>query len=68
MGGFRATDEQLEREIRAVRALVRVRHRRAVADLRELDQVLRDLQQERRRRQATSIPAAEAPAEAAATA
>ncbi len=68
MSRYRATDEQLDREIAAVRTLVRVRYRRAMADLRELDQALRELKQERRRRQVVLEPVAVSPEEAAAVA
>ncbi len=68
MSRYRATDEQLDREIAVVRTLVRVRYRRAMADLRELDQALRELKQERRRRQVVLEPIAAPAEEAAATA
>ncbi len=51
MSPFRASDEQLDREIIAVEGLVRVRLRRASDDLKELDAALRELRRERRRRE-----------------
>jgi hypothetical protein len=53
MSPFRGSDEDLEREIAAVQGLVRVRLRRANVDLRELDEALRDLRRELRRRRAS---------------
>jgi hypothetical protein len=52
MGGFRGTDEQLDREIEAVEGIARVRLRRAAREMRELDRDLRELKRERARRRA----------------
>jgi hypothetical protein len=57
VSGFRGSDEDLDREITAVEQLARVRLRRANAGLRELDEALRELRRERRRRQrAAAVP------------
>jgi len=47
---YRATDEQLEREIAALERIARIRLRRASAELREIDTDLRELRRERARR------------------
>lgn len=52
MSSFRATDEQLEREITTLERIARVRLRRASAELREIDRDLRELRKERARRTA----------------
>jgi len=52
MTPYRATDEQLDREIAAVEQIARVRLRRATAELRDLDRDLRELRKERARRTA----------------
>jgi len=52
MAPYRATDEQLEREIAALERISRVRLRRASAELREIDTDLRELRKERARRHA----------------
>ena len=58
MTPFRGSDEDLEREIATVQGLVRVRLRRANADLGELEDALRDLRRElRRRRASVAVPA-----------
>jgi len=59
MTGFRGTDEQLDREIEAVKRLARIRLRRASADLRELDRDLRVLRRERARRRVETSESAE---------
>ncbi|MCI4335911.1 MAG: hypothetical protein L3K17_01760 [Thermoplasmata archaeon] len=66
MGGFRGTDETLDREIRTLEAIARLRLKRATLELRELDKDLRELKIERARRKAPST--AGATASAAATA
>jgi len=55
MAPYRGSDESLDREISTVEGLVRVRLRRANSDLRELEAILRDLRQERRRRRQSVI-------------
>jgi len=52
MSPFRATDEQLDREIDALERIARVRLRRAAAELRDIDKDLRELRKERARRAA----------------
>jgi hypothetical protein len=52
MSSFRATDEQLDREIAALERIARVRLRRAGAELKEIDRDLRELRKERARRAA----------------
>jgi len=52
MSPYRATDEQLDREIAAVERIARVRLRRATAELNDLDRELRELRKERARRTA----------------
>ena len=52
MSRFRATDEQIEREIAALERIARIRLRRATAELAELDRDLRELRRERARRRA----------------
>ncbi len=47
---YRATDEQLDREIEALERVAKIRLRRASAELRELDRDLRELRRERARR------------------
>ena len=53
MSRFRGSDESLEREIVALRGLVRVRLERANADLKELEVALAELRRELRRRRAS---------------
>ncbi|HYB79580.1 MAG TPA: hypothetical protein VEG66_07480 [Thermoplasmata archaeon] len=52
MSPYRATDEQLDREIAALERIGRVRLRRASAELNEIDRELRELRRERARRAA----------------
>jgi len=52
MSPYRATDEQLDREITALERIARVRLRRASAELKEIDKDLRELRKERARRAA----------------
>ncbi|MFI5413111.1 MAG: hypothetical protein ACHQ0I_00765 [Candidatus Lutacidiplasmatales archaeon] len=52
MSRFRATDEQLDREIGALERIARVRLRRAAAEMKDLDKDLRELRKERARRAA----------------
>lgn len=63
MARFRGSDETLDKEIRSLEEISRVRVRRAARELRELDRDLRELKAERaRRRTAARLPAgAEAP-------
>jgi len=57
MGGFRGSDDSLDREIATLEAIARLRVRRAAAELRDLDRDLRDLRAERaRRRQRIDVP------------
>ena len=65
MSPYRATDEQIEREIAALERIGRVRLRRATAELAEIDRDLRELRRERARRRGT---VAAAPGESVATA
>lgn len=60
MGGFRGTDETLEKEIATLEAIARLRLRRYGRELRELDRDLRALRLERARRKArSSVPDAD---------
>ncbi len=52
MGGFRGSDETLDREIATVEAIARLRLRRVARELRQLDRELRELKRERARRRA----------------
>jgi len=52
MSTFRATDEQLDREIAALERIGRIRLRRASSELKEIDKDLRELRKERARRAA----------------
>jgi hypothetical protein len=52
MSTFRATDEQLDREIAALERIGRIRLRRASVELKEIDKDLRELRKERARRAA----------------
>jgi hypothetical protein len=52
MSSFRATDEQLDREIAALEQIGRVRLRRVTAELKEIDKDLKELRKERARRRA----------------
>jgi len=64
MSPYRATDEQLDREIGTLERIGRVRLRRASAELNEIDRELRELRRERARRaaRATELTAVEVPA------
>ena len=71
MSPYRATDDQLDREIATLERIGRVRLRRASAELNEIDRELRELRRERARRSARAsemttveIPAAEEPSAA----
>ena len=70
MSRYRATDEQLDREIDTLERIGRVRLRRAAAELNEVDKDLRDLRKERARRaaRAAEMVSSEAPASAEAPA
>jgi len=59
MTPYRATDEQLDREISALEQMGRVRLRRANADLNEIDRELRELRKERARRKAEVLVVSE---------
>ena len=56
MSPYRATDEQLDREIETLERIARIRLRRAAAELNDIDKDLRDLRKERARRRA-EVPA-----------
>ncbi|HEV2166482.1 MAG TPA: hypothetical protein VGS23_05860 [Thermoplasmata archaeon] len=57
MGGFRGSDEALDREIETLERIGRVRLRRASEALQEVDRDLRALRKERaRRRASTALP------------
>jgi len=56
MTPYRATDEQLDREISALEKIGRVRLRRAIAEMNDIDKDLRELRKERARRKA-EVPA-----------
>lgn len=52
MSPFRATDEQIDREITALERIAKVRLRRAAAELKDIDKDLRELRKEKARRAA----------------
>jgi hypothetical protein len=59
VGGFRGSDETLEREIETLEAIARLRVRRYARELRELEHDLRELKAEKARRKARAeIPEA----------
>jgi len=64
MSPYRATEEQLDREIAALERIGRVRLRRASAELNEIDRELRELRRERARRsaRASEMTSVEVPA------
>ncbi len=66
MSGYRATDEQLDREIAALERIGRVRLRRATWELNEIDKDLRELRKEKARRaaRATEMISSETPVSA----
>ncbi len=70
MGGFRGSDETLDKEIETLEAIARLRVRRVNRELRELDRDLRELRRERARRRAAATDpvreGASAPSEAGA--
>ena len=68
MSSFRGSDDALEREIRTLETIARLRVRRAAADLRTLDRDLRELRRERARRQARADENVSVPATAGETA
>jgi hypothetical protein len=54
---FRGSDDTLDREIRSLEEISRIRLRRAANELREMDRDLRELKTERaRRRVAARVP------------
>ena len=63
MTPYRATDEQLDREITTLERIGRVRLRRAAAELNDIDRELRELRRERARRaaKASEFVSAEVP-------
>ena len=54
MGGFRGSDERLDREIETLEAIGRLRVRRVARELKELDRELAELRRERARRRASA--------------
>ncbi len=50
MSSFRGSDAALDREIATVEAIARLRLRRTIAELKELERDLRELKRERARR------------------
>jgi hypothetical protein len=57
MATFRATDEQVEREVETLEGIARLRLRRYAKEMRDLDHDLSELRRERaRRRAAAQIP------------
>ena len=64
MSPYRATDEQLDREIATLERIGRTRLRRASVELNEIDRDLRELRRERARRaaRATEMTSVEVPA------
>jgi len=57
MSPYRGSEEDLEREITTVEGMVRIRLRRATADLRDLETTLRELRRELRRRRGALVGA-----------
>ena len=70
MSPYRATDEQIDREIVTLERMGRIRLRRASAELNEIDRELRELRKERARRaaRAAELTGVEIPAASDATA
>ncbi len=62
MSRYRATDEQIDREIAALERISRIRLRRATTELNEIDRDLRELKRERARRRARVEATADATA------
>lgn len=62
MGGFRGSDEQLDREIETLESIGRIRVRRVAHELREIDRDLAELRRERARRRASPGVSATQPA------
>ena len=62
MSRYRATDEQIDREIAALERIARIRLRRATAELNGIDRDLRELKRERARRRARVEATADAAA------
>ena len=67
MSPFRATDEQLDREIATLERIARQRVRRYARDLSEADRDLQELKRERARRRASSFVPGTAEAEISAS-
>ena len=57
MSRYRGSDEDLQREIAAVEGMVKLRLRRASADLRDLETTLREMRRELRRRRGALVGA-----------
>ncbi|HEV2449561.1 MAG TPA: hypothetical protein VGU43_04015 [Thermoplasmata archaeon] len=70
MASFRASDEQLDREIEVTERIAKLRLRRYISELRSLESDLRELRKERARRRAAARGMIDsgAPTAAAATA
>ncbi len=62
MNRYRATDEQIDREIAALERIARIRLRRATSELNEINRDLRELKRERARRRARVEATADATA------
>jgi hypothetical protein len=58
MPGYRASDEQVDREVETLERIARMRLRRYAQEMRELDRDLSELRKERARRRASAeVPA-----------
>jgi hypothetical protein len=67
MAPFRASDEQVDREIDTLERIARMRLRRYAGEMRELDRDLSELRRERARRRASAeIPVSSEPVESSA--
>ncbi|HKV89903.1 MAG TPA: hypothetical protein VJQ43_01760 [Thermoplasmata archaeon] len=65
MGGYRGTDEAVEREIATLETIVQIRLRRYAAEMKQLDRELSELRRERARRRAIASVPSTADAESA---
>jgi hypothetical protein len=67
MPPFRASDEQVDREIETLERMARLRLRRYATEFRDLDRDLSELRRERARRRASSeIPSSTEPVQSSA--
>jgi hypothetical protein len=67
MPPFRATDEQVDREIETLERMARMRLRRYAHEMRDVDRDLSELRRERaRRRAAAEVPGTSEPVETSA--